>query len=90
MTSLGRPRTASFAEFFTVDDHKYVPEWYQTFVARSRSHHFSGQLPLLQLAPRPFVDARKELITEICHDLGVDAEGVGITRWRDDENGRVV
>jgi hypothetical protein len=90
MTSLGRPREASLAEFFTIDDHHYIPDWYRTFVARARSYSFSGQEPPLALAPRPFVDARKLLITEICQELGVDAEQTGISRWRDDENGRVV
>lgn len=89
LTSLDRPRHASLAEFYTAD-HEFIPPWYRTLVARARAHFFSGEQPLLEVAPRPFVDNRKEIVTAICREFGVDASATGIDRFRDDEGGRVV
>ena len=73
MTFIDHPSTLAAAEFFLPGDGgEVVPQWYTTLVYHARAHEASNTLPILSLAPRPFVDFRKELVTDICQIMSLD------------------
>jgi hypothetical protein len=77
MTSIGHPSTPTAVEFFMPGDGgEIIPQWYQEFVYTARAHEASQTQPILSLVPRPFVDFRKELVTEICQAMSLD-----LTNW---------
>jgi hypothetical protein len=54
------------------DGSEVVPQWYTALVYHARAHEASNTLPVLSLAPRPFVDFRKELVDDICQAMSLD------------------
>lgn len=68
---LGHPVHPVALEFFTLRG-QVVPEWYYQLVYAARAHQESQAEPILSLASRPFVDFRKELVTEICQGMNLD------------------
>jgi hypothetical protein len=71
MSQIGHPAPVTASEFFVVGGH-IIPDWYQHLVYRARAYASSGCLPILALAPRPFVDYRKEIVAEICQAMNLD------------------
>ena len=71
MTQIGHPERPKAVEFFTVDTY-VIPDWYRQLVHLARAHQSSGDYPTLALAPRPFVDFRKDIIAEICQAMGLN------------------
>ena len=71
MVQIGHPEQATAVEFFTVGAY-VVPDWYRQLVHLARAHQSSGRYPTLALAPRPFVDFRKEIVTEICQAMSLN------------------
>ena len=68
---LGHPMHPTPAEFFTLRG-QIVPQWYYQLVHTARSYQESQAKPILSLASRPFVDCRKEIVTEICQAINLD------------------
>lgn len=71
MATLGHPEVVKASEFFRIDS-EVVPTWYEQLVYAARAYMTTGTTPTLALAPRPFVDYRKELVSEICQVIGLD------------------
>jgi hypothetical protein len=77
MTSIGHPNRPAANEFF-FHGQEVVPLWYHNILTLARNHVAADAPPPLMQAPRPFVDFRKELIQQICHEYGLDPVQGGI------------
>jgi hypothetical protein len=71
MTQIGHLERPTAVEFFAVGAYM-VPNWYRQLIHLARAHQSSGRYPTLALAPRPFVDFRKEIVTDICQAMGLN------------------
>jgi hypothetical protein len=75
MTTLGHPESVKASEFFRTDS-EVIPTWYERLVYVARAYVTVGSTPELAVAPRPFVDYRKELVEEMCQIISLDP-----SRW---------
>jgi hypothetical protein len=77
--SIGHPNQPAASEFFQ-GNLEVVPVWYHTLLDLARTHVNSNAVPLLEEAPRPFVNFREELILQICQEYGLDPVQSGLMR----------
>jgi hypothetical protein len=75
ISALSHPEPAKASEFFQTDS-EVIPTWYEQLVYAARAYVTAGTTPELAVAPRPFVDYRKELVKEMCQTIGLDP-----SRW---------
>ena len=75
MATLGHPEVVKASEFFRIDS-EVIPTWYERLVYAARAYVTAGSTPELAVAPRPFVEYRKELVEEMCQTIGLDQ-----SRW---------
>jgi hypothetical protein len=71
MALVSHPDRPAASEFFH-HGQEVIPLWYHNMLTLARAHVAAGAVPPLEQAPRPFVDFRKELIQQICHEYGLD------------------
>jgi hypothetical protein len=58
MQQLDHPELITAAEFFD-NGNEVIPPWYQPLLFRARAHTASQAMPVLSLAPRPFIVAEE-------------------------------
>lgn len=69
MIEIEHPLPPQASEFLRVNDYS-IPTWYEGLVYGVRARVTSGQI--VELAPRPFVDYRKELLQVMCQTIDLD------------------
>jgi hypothetical protein len=74
ISSFSQPQRS---EFFTANGNT-IPRWYEHLLLTARAHDAEDAFPHLELAPRPFVDLRQDLIREICQEYNLDPTQCGL------------
>jgi hypothetical protein len=77
LESIGHSGQPQRSEFFTVNGNT-IPPWYEQLLLIARAHDAAEAFPPLELAPRPFVDLRRDLIREICQEFDIDPAQCGL------------
>ena len=77
LRSLGQETPVPSGQFF-INELETLPPWYERFVLAVRAEVANKATPDLELAPRPFIALRKELVKEICTAFNLSMEESGL------------